>query len=205
LEDAFVGYLGALKPKSDVVALFREIVLDVWKSKRTDAHAARKFLERKVTDLRSKKDRLVDAFVYRQAIDAATYEEQLDKLTEDITLAEMELHDASLDELDVEGVLNFAEHVLLNTSRLWVECSLEQKQRLQSILFPKGVTYSKGAFGTTELSRIFRMLHLVSGQGATDGDKHRKEAFGTAESTQFLGHLDAVQPPEVKRGVPDGI
>ena len=54
----------------------------------------------------------------------------------------MALHEARLDDLDVEGVLNFAEHVLTNAGRLWTELSLDQKQRLQQVLFPKGVTYS---------------------------------------------------------------
>ena len=35
---------------------------------------------------------------------------------------------------DVEGVLAFAEYVLTNAGRLWVEASLEQKQRLQKVL-----------------------------------------------------------------------
>ena len=66
-------------------------------------------------------------------------------------LAEAALHDAKLDELDVEGVVGFAEHVLSNAARLWLESSLDQRQRLQKVLFPKGVTYSPdGQFGTAE-------------------------------------------------------
>jgi hypothetical protein len=51
-----------------------------------------------------------------------------------------------LDELDVEAVLQFAEHVLLNAARLWTEFSLEQKQRFQKVLFPQGVRFSEGKF-----------------------------------------------------------
>ena len=79
----------------------------------------------------AKKDRVVDAFLHRGLIDQRTYQRQVDKLDEEITLAETALHDARLDELDVEGVLAFAECVLTNAGRLWLEASLEQKQRLQ--------------------------------------------------------------------------
>ncbi len=72
------------------------------------------------------------------------------------------VHDARLDELDVESVLAFAEYVLSNPGRLWGEASLEQKQRLQKVWFPRGVTYSQdGRFGTAETSVIFRLLQAL--------------------------------------------
>jgi hypothetical protein len=49
----------------------------------------------------------------------------------------MELNDAVLDQLDIDGVLAFAEHVVTNAARLWTELELVQKQRLQQVLFPK--------------------------------------------------------------------
>jgi len=62
-------------------------------------------------------------------------------------------------------VVAFAEHVLLSAAMLWVEFSLDQKQRLQQVLFPKGVTYRDGEFGTGETSMIFRLLHVVASTG----------------------------------------
>ena len=49
----------------------------------------------------------------------------------------MELSDAVLDDLDVEGVLGFAEHVLTNAARLWAELGIDGKQDLQQALFPR--------------------------------------------------------------------
>ena len=46
------------------------------------------------------------------------------------------------DEIDIEGVLGFAEHALAQPARLWSESSLDQRQRLQKVRFPHGVTYS---------------------------------------------------------------
>lgn len=204
-ENEFLGYLSGLKPKPELMRLFKEIVLDVWKKKRADTGGTIKTLDRKLGELRQRKEQLVNAFTYRQAIDEATYQDQNDKLSEEITLAEMELHDARLDELDVEGVLNFAEHVMGNAPRMWMECSVEQKQRLQKVLFPGGVTYSKGTFGTTEVSSVFRVLQLVSSQNASKGSSVSKGAFGTAETAANSDHLAALDTPEMKGSVPDGI
>ena len=165
MEGAFVRYLDAMVPKPEYVRLFREIVLDVWKQEQADTGGTRRQLQRNLDDLVAKKDRVVDAFLHRGVIDQRTYERQVDKLDEEITLAETALHDARLDELDVEGVLAFAEYALTNPGRLWIEASLGQKQRLQKVLFPQGVTYSpEGVFGTAEISVIFRLLQALPAQ-----------------------------------------
>lgn len=164
LESSFVKYLENLQPKTEYIALFNEIVLDVWKEKQVLAIARHKALQRQLEELQGRKDKLVDAFVYRKEIDQGTYQEQLDKVNEAITLAEMELNDAKLDELDVEAVLNFSQHLILNAARLWTEFSLEQKQRFQKILFPQGVQFSEGAFRTAATCLIFSMLQQTEAQ-----------------------------------------
>ena len=54
-----------------------------------------------------------------------------------------------IEEFDVEGVLNFAERVLPRASDLWIQASLEQRQRLQRLFFPEGVAFSGKAFDRT--------------------------------------------------------
>jgi site-specific DNA recombinase len=165
IETDFVRYLQAMVPKPEYLRLFREIVLDVWKQRHSEAQNTRQSLQRSLDSLLTKKDRIVDAFVHRGVLDQRTYTRQAAQLDEEIALAECALHDARLDELDVEGVLNFAEYFLGNAARLWVEASIEQKQRLQKLLFPSGVTYSRErGFGTAEIAVIFRLLQAVGGQ-----------------------------------------
>ena len=75
----------------------------------------------------------------------------------------MELHEAQIEQINIEGVLGFAETIILDASRLWIEGNLDQRQRLQMVLFPKGVTYSnQSGFGTTETSLFFRWLAIVA-------------------------------------------
>lgn len=90
-------------------------------------------------DLRHRESILEDAFLYEKRIDSASYERQRDKIRENIALARIELEDARVDEIDIEGLLGFAEHVLGNAARLWMEAPAEQKRRLQEVLFPEGL------------------------------------------------------------------
>ena len=86
------------------------------------------------------------------------YQERMDKLVEELGLAEMDLGEAKVKEMDIEGMLNFAQYVLLNASYLWLEADLAQRQRLQRILYPEGVTFLDGEFGTTATCLLFNQL-----------------------------------------------
>ena len=45
-------------------------------------------------------------------------------------------------------MLGFAEHVLTNAARLWVELGIDGKQELQQALFPQGLSFDGQEFGT---------------------------------------------------------
>ena len=77
------------------------------------------------------------------------------KLAEDLALAEMELREAQAEEIEIEAVLDFAQAVLTNASNLWKAAPAEQKQRLQQVLFPEGVTYSEGNYRTAVTCLLF--------------------------------------------------
>jgi hypothetical protein len=144
LERRFVQFLERMQPKPQYMKLFTAIVLDVWKEKQAQTFTLNVSLRQHLDDLNQRKDRLDEAFIYEKAIDRETYARQLDKLNEQIMLAEMQERDAKLGAYEVDTFLNFAEHVMLNAARLWVEFSIDQKPRLQKVLFPEGVTFAGG-------------------------------------------------------------
>jgi len=87
--------------------------------------------------IQEKLDRLDEAFLFAKTIDLASYERQRDKTREELTLVQIDRHAESLDELDLEGILAFAERVLPRASELWVQTSLNQKQRRSRCSSPK--------------------------------------------------------------------
>ena len=76
----------------------------------------------------------------------------------ELALAELELSDAVTGHLDVEGILGFAEYLLTDVSRLWIEMPLDQKQRLQKVLFPEGLKFDGVKFGTAVTCLAFKQL-----------------------------------------------
>ncbi len=72
-------------------------------------------------------------------------------------------HKSSLDGLDVEGILAFAERVLPRASDLWVQASLEQRECLQKLFFPEGVTFDGNGFVRTRVTAsVFSYLGAIS-------------------------------------------
>ena len=82
---------------------------------------------------------LEEAYIYYRSVTADVYERHRDKLQEEIALAELELHDARIDAIDVTGLLAFAEQLLSRTSG---PCGLRphclENSRSRPLCFPMG-------------------------------------------------------------------
>ena len=158
LEGLFIELLSRLQPEPAYMRLFNAIVLDVWKGQRGEAKRLRASLEATVAQKRQRLDRVDEAFLHERSIDRQSYERQRDQLREQLALAEMELSAASEKELDIEGALAFAEHLLTNAARLWMELASARKQQLQQILFPEGLRFDGEKFGTAVTCLAFKQL-----------------------------------------------
>ena len=83
-------------------------------------------------------------------------------MREELTLARIDRHSGQLDELDVEGILAFAERVLPRAADLWVQASLEQRQRFQQLFFPDGIAFDGKRFvGTGVTAPAFSYLRAI--------------------------------------------
>jgi hypothetical protein len=80
----------------------------------------------------------------------------------------MDRHCGQLDELDVECILAFAERVLPRAADLWVQASLEQRQRFQQLFFPDGIGFEGNGFVRTAVTApVFSYLRPI--EGANEG------------------------------------
>ena len=91
-----------------------------------------------------------------------TYDRHAEKLREELTLARNDRHSGQLEELDVEGILAFAERVLPRAADLWVQASLDQRQRFQQLFFPDGISFDGNGFvGTRVTAPAFIYLRML--------------------------------------------
>ena len=119
--------------------------------------------------------------MYEKRIDATSYERQRDKLREEIALVRIEVEDARIEEIDVEGLLGYAEHVLMNAAALWRQATPDERQRLQRAIFPTGLRFRNGAFGSAITCLAFMQIEA---DASTES--------GMASPTRRIGNGNAV-------------
>lgn len=141
LEGLFAEALEELQPTPGYMRLVTETVLGAWQEHKARIKEEAQQSVRTVSAIQAKLDKLDDAFLFQEKIDSETYERQRDRLRQEMTLAKKAKHSSELDELDVEGILAFAERVLPRASDVWIQASLAQRQHLQKLFFREGILF----------------------------------------------------------------
>jgi site-specific DNA recombinase len=159
LEGLFADELALLQPTPGYMRLLKESVLRIWKAGKAAVREELDRAERATKAIQEKLDRLDEAFLFERSIDIETYDRHAEKLREELTLARIDRHSGQLEELDVEGILAFAQRVLPRAGDLWVQASLDQRQRFQQLFFPNGIAFDGNRFvGTGATAPAFSYL-----------------------------------------------
>jgi hypothetical protein len=143
-----------------MVRLVEAALLDIWHELRAESTQQATTAKKRVAELERRKQRLVQAYVYDQAIDRPTYDRELTTLDEALTFASLELRDAQLEDLDLEAALGYARSLLTSTSKIWEVASAPRKRRLQTLMFPEGVSFDGKGLRTPTTAFIFSLLVL---------------------------------------------
>jgi hypothetical protein len=115
-------------------------------------------LQGSTSDFRKRRAKLYQAHIDGKVPDDV-FEELKAALEEESMQAELELSSARLDEIKVDEVLEFCERLLCNVPMMWKDCTIDQQQRLQKVLFPQGISHTKnGTFITPTTCLFFNML-----------------------------------------------
>ncbi len=149
-----------------MLALFAEIVRDVWKDRKALVLQQQNLLAERCEDLQRRKDRVVDAFLHEGKLDEATYQEQLARFTSEIDAVRAQIISNSVENLDVDGALEFAERFLTNPDGCWDQLSPGRRLAFQDAVYPGGLRYKDDVLGTGECSPIFKYL------GEIEAGKH---------------------------------
>jgi hypothetical protein len=164
----FLGFVATLTTRPKLVKKFPEMV-----EREREVDAPFSNLQETVSNLRKRRTKFYQAHIDdRVPIDVLV--EVKAALDAETTEAECKLSSARMDEIEIDEVLQFCERVLGNVPMLWRDCSLDQQQRLQQVLFPEGVSYDqKTGYRTPTTCLFFSVLagdvqdktHLVALMG----------------------------------------
>jgi hypothetical protein len=159
LHSKFLQWLMHLAPKPESVDAIKGTIRMVWKQRRGDMEELRAALNRKLAKAVERKSTLVTRLLDGD-VDRDTYKEHVGRLTAEIDNVQTEINNTQLENIEIERVLEFADKILLRADRLWVESSLEQKQRLMKTLFPNGIEFDGKEFGTGSTPSFYSLLEV---------------------------------------------
>ena len=144
-----IGTAGGWAPNATSAATSPQRGRPIWRARKTAVREELVRAERAAKAIQDKLDRLDESFLFERSIEIDTYDRHAEKLREELTLVRMDRHCTELEELDVEGILAFAERVLPRAADLWVQATLEQRQRFQQLFFPDGIAFDGNRFVRT--------------------------------------------------------
>jgi site-specific DNA recombinase len=162
LENRFTDLLETLGLDPGLTTAFRNIVLASWEKAHADAKAIGQARQKQLEAIKRRKERLASKFV-DDLIDENTYRSQLARIEDELALVVVDHHVEVMEEQELKGLLDFAEHVITKPARAWIEFNPEQRQRFQNIVFPSGLAFSRTTgLGTPIIATIFKYLKGVS-------------------------------------------
>ena len=139
LHAIFLEWLQKLAPKPESMEAMKDTVRTVWKERQGSARTAPSCAETQADGGRDEENHSGGSLARRKGPEQGIYDENIGRLTAEVESVRGELLGTELEAIELERVLDFAERIILRPERLWVESSLDQRQRLQKTLFPNGI------------------------------------------------------------------
>lgn len=158
IEDLFTERLDRFALKPQFLGLFEAVLTDAWREAQREHAKHRHILKSRLEKLRRDTSKLEEAFIFDQKIDKQTYDEHLSRLRGRMREVEAELMRPTPEGLDISAVTRFAKTLLARPGDSWRAFDLDGKQRLQRLVFPKGIEFDGEMFRTAVTSPVFTAL-----------------------------------------------
>ena len=157
LEKAFIAHLRNLAPNARVVAVVRASVIELWEENGLRFRLEAERHEKSLASLKERRIRI------RDLLEDGTYsreegKERLEEVKNQIIAAEIAMHEARIEQFDVEAAITYATDFISDLGRQWFDLAPELRPRFQKLVLPEGVPYSRfEGFGTTKTGLIFAL------------------------------------------------
>ena len=168
LESHFIRHLGALSANSSTMGLLLEIVRDECRTRSRAIERQANELTSKRERTESKKQKVLEAYLYQSAIDQTTYEREVARLDAELTdIADQEQRQRplSLDELD--RATSIAAELLSDLPGCWNRLDTAQRPGFLYLVHPDGMAYDDDGFGTADSPLFYLPSQPVDGHDAS--------------------------------------
>ncbi len=161
LEESFAKYLKRIKPNKDTINLFKAIMEDVYIAETKEQANAVKKLQAKLEETNANRSKLLDLYIEGK-VKESDYKLKSQEYSIKEQALKAEIITNELPNNDFKDCLEYACNSINDIENLWKNSELDIKQRLQKLIFPKGITYDLEKFRTPEKSCLFTIIGALS-------------------------------------------
>ena len=128
-------------------------------------------IKKKIAEKKALLEKIEHKFIADQ-ISEDIYQKHSEKIRIEIAALSKETDMSQIDGSNLELAVSKCLTIAQNLSQAWVSAEYEQKQRLQKLVFPEGILYSKqkGVVRTPRVNSLFEAIPLLAG----DSSKNKK-------------------------------
>lgn len=155
-EQVFLEYLDSLTPKEEYLALFKAVVMDVWKSNFQQYDKANEQVNREIQKLEQERQSVFDLHRSGRYSDDE-FKEQKNILEERIKQKRRQIQTHWTEELNMDKALEYCLSFVSNASQSWLAADYTSKIQLQGLICPEGIEFDGQSCRTAKTALIYEM------------------------------------------------
>jgi hypothetical protein len=166
VDSEFVEMLKRLRPTPELLADFPAVLKQVWKERTADNTAVVRKLKADLQEQRDLQQKVITAYLREDKNIVAVYPRMNRNFEDEIARLEAQIAEADTEKATFEQLLEFSKSLLVDISTAWERANVDQKQRVQNILFPNGLRYhpDKGILNSSNDCLFNQLEDFVAGK-----------------------------------------
>lgn len=195
LHHLFERELERVVPKEEAKAAIQYELENFYYEVSKDTFDVQTTLRARLTEITNKLDRLQECFFIEKGMDRETFDKFNNRYQKEKAETEEQLAECTVTISNIEECIREAIDLSAKLSTVWASSGISQKEALQKLIFPKGISYDrkKGAFRTEEMNFIFALIEANS----WDSEGNKKRTAALVERLSHSAEREGFEPPEV--------
>jgi site-specific DNA recombinase len=156
--------LDRLTVGKDFKSEFQEVLKDEWVKRTGDSAAVVARLKAKLVEREEAQAKLVEAYLRKEPEIVSVFSRMNARFEEEISTIMAQIEEANITEASFEQMWEFSQTMLADVPTAWARADLDQKQRVQNVLFPSGLKYDpENGILNSDNNSLFNQLEAFLG------------------------------------------
>ena len=157
-EKLFVEHLDKIVPKEEYLALFKAVIMDIWKSNYVAFNEENDKLRQEIKETEKRVESIFDCYE-RGVYTDKEFLERKNRLNREISEKESRIHENRVEKFDMDEALEYCFNFIRNASTIWkqIKDTPELVNSFQKLIFKEKLPFEIDGFGNSELATIYKL------------------------------------------------